>query len=116
MDEALQKVTFTNTQVKLKAYLITAKIGTKTVGRAYVYLIYNKLHKAPYALLEDVYVDKAYRGKGIGSKLVVNAIDLAKELGCYKIIATSRFARERVHKLYEKLGFNKWGYEFRIDF
>jgi GNAT superfamily N-acetyltransferase len=87
----------------------------KEIGRCYIYIIKNDLHKEPYALLEDVYIDENYRGKGIGTELVKRAIELAKNLGCYKIIATSRFERNNVHEWYEKLGFKKWGYEFRMD-
>ncbi len=78
-------------------------------------VIRNKLHRRPYALLEDVFVDEKYRGRGIGKMIGKKAISLAKELGCYKIIATSRFPRESVHRFYESLGFKKWGYEFRKE-
>lgn len=91
-------------------------LENKIVGRAFLFLIYNDLHQKPYGLLEDVFVLEDYRGQGIGKELVKAVIAKAKELGCYKLIATSRFARERVHRLYENLGFQKWGYEFRIDF
>ena len=85
------------------------------IGRCYIYIIKNDLHKEPYALLEDVYINENFRGRGIGSEMIKRAIELAKNLGCYKIIATSRFERNNVHKWYEKLGFKKWGYEFRMD-
>lgn len=88
----------------------------KVIGRAYLYLIKNDLHSEPYGLLEDVFVEEKFRGQGIGKKLVEMVIEKARELGCYKLIATSRFERENVHKFYEKLGFQKYGYEFRIDF
>jgi GNAT superfamily N-acetyltransferase len=92
-------------------YIIEGKI----IGRAFLFLVYNDLHPKPYGLLEDVFVEEKYRGKGIGKELVKKVIEKAKELGCYKLIATSRFERENVHQLYENLGFKKWGYEFRID-
>jgi GNAT superfamily N-acetyltransferase len=92
-------------------YIIEGKI----IGRAFLFLIYNDLHSKPYGLLEDVFIEEKYRGKGIGKELVQRVIEKAKEFGCYKLIATSRFERENVHRLYENLGFKKWGYEFRID-
>jgi hypothetical protein len=46
---------------------------------------------------------------------VKRAIELARKLNCYKIIATSRFGRENIHEWYQKLGFKKFGFEFRID-
>ena len=90
-------------------------IEGKVIGRAYLYLIRNDLHIKPYGFLEDVFIEEEYRGKGIGKELIKKVIEKAKELGCYKLIATSRLERENVHKLYENLGFKKWGYEFRID-
>ena len=38
----------------------------------------------------------------------------AKKLNCYKIVATSRYERTGVHKLYEKLGFENFGIEFKM--
>lgn len=35
---------------------------------------------------------------------------------CYKLIATSRTSRPKVHELYHRLGFTQHGVEFRIDF
>ncbi|MEM5830137.1 MAG: GNAT family N-acetyltransferase [Candidatus Aenigmatarchaeota archaeon] len=102
-------------QFKSKAIKITIRNGNEEIARCYIYLISNDLHDKPYALLEDVFVKEEYRNIGIGSKLVKKAIDVAKKLNCYKILATSRFEREYVHKFYEKLGFKKWGFEFRID-
>lgn len=87
----------------------------REIGRCFVFLIKNDLHKEPYALLEDVFVVEEERSKGIGTTLVKKAIELAKEKGCYKILATSRFEREHIHKWYEKLGFKKFGFEFRMD-
>lgn len=85
------------------------------VGRAYIYLMQNDLHAQPFGLMEDVYVDESCRGKGIGSKLVEKVIEIAKESNCYKLIATSRISRPKVHQLYQRLGFSQHGVEFRLD-
>lgn len=86
------------------------------VGRAYIYLMHNDLHDQPFALLEDVYIEAAVRGQGIGSQLVKEAIALAQRENCYKLIATSRISKPKVHELYQRLGFTQHGVEFRIDF
>jgi GNAT superfamily N-acetyltransferase len=85
------------------------------VARAYLYIMHNELHQEPFGLLEDVYVNENYRSLGWGTKLVQQVITVAKEQNCYKLIATSRKSRLRVHQLYEKLGFESRGWEFRID-
>lgn len=90
--------------------------GETEIARAYLYLMHNDLHQEPFGLLEDVYVDRNQRGKGLGSKLVREIIQTAREQGCYKLIATSRASRTQVHQLYTRLGFIERGLEFRIDF
>lgn len=87
----------------------------REVARAYLYVMTNDLHDAPFGLLEDVFVDESQRGSGLGTTLVKEVISAAQEAGCYKLIATSRTSRPKVHELYERLGFEKHGVEFRMD-
>ncbi len=88
----------------------------RIVGWAFLVVIQNNRHTEPYGLLENVYVEKAYRGKGFGTALVNIAIEHAKEIGCYKIIAQSRHGKEGVHKMYKSFDFTDHGKNFRIDF
>ena len=85
------------------------------VARAYLYVMTNDLHDAPFGLLEDVFVDEGQRGGGLGTTLVKEVISAAREAGCYKLIATSRVSRPKVHELYERLGFENYGLEFRMN-
>lgn len=96
---------------------ISLRAGDGTeVGRAYLYVLRNDLHTRPFGFMEDVFVDDKHRGQGHGEKLVRYVIDEAKRRGCYKLVATSRYGRDKVHALYAKLGFDERGKEFRIDF
>lgn len=88
----------------------------KEIARAYVYVLTNSLHKEPFGFLEDVFVDEAHRGGGVGTEIVKRAIEEAKKAGCYKLIGTSRNSRPKVHSLYKHIGLKKWGVEFRMDF
>jgi GNAT superfamily N-acetyltransferase len=97
------------------AVKLTIDDAGNIIGHAYLYLIRNDLHSAPYGLLEDVFIEEPYRGKGYGSKLVEAAIAEAKKRGCYKLIGTSRHERKEVHVFYERLGFKNYGLEFRLD-
>lgn len=101
--------------IESKAVKITFEQSGKTVGRAYLYVIYNDLHKKPYGYLEDVFVEEEFRGKGIGGQLVKAVIEEAKARGCYKLVGTSRHSRPEVHDFYKKLGFEEYGKEFRMD-
>ena len=75
----------------------------------------NDLHAEPFGLLEDVFVDESQRGSGLGTALVREVIAAARQAGCYKLVATSRASRPKVHELYERLGFEKYGVEFRMN-
>lgn len=104
-------------EVEARGIRITVTNDGSEVGRAYLYLMHNDLHDRPFGLMEDVYIDALYRGQGIGSNLVKQVIERAREANCYKlIIASSRTSRPQVHELYQRLGFNQHGVEFRIDF
>ena len=86
------------------------------IARAYLYVMSNDLHTAPFGLLENVYVDESQRGSGLGTKLVEEVIAAAREAGCYKLITTNRTSRPKVHELYRRLGFENYGVEFRMNF
>ena len=102
--------------VKCSGIKFTKQDGQgKELGRAFLYVMHNDLHGQPFGFMEDVYVSEEMRGQGLGTSLVEQVIKTAKEMGCYKLIATSRYSRPKVHKLYIELGFIDHGKEFRID-
>jgi ribosomal protein S18 acetylase RimI-like enzyme len=59
------------------------------------------------AWIEDVVVDKNFRGQKIGETLVLHVIEEAKKLGITQIDLTSRPERKEANKLYQKLGFQQ---------
>ena len=78
------------------------------IASAYLYILYNSRHIRPFGFIEYVIVDKEFRGQGIGSRLVRAMVSKAREENCYKIILTSRHDKDKVHALYNKLGFKEW--------
>lgn len=98
-----------------RAIKFELKQGKKTIGRIYLYIIKNNLHKRPYGLLEDLFVNENMRGHGFGTELLYAAIAEAKKRKLYKLVGTSRMERAELHSFYEKQGFKKYGYEFRMD-
>lgn len=57
------------------------------------------------AWIEDVVVDDAARGKGVGAILNRFALDLSRSLGAATVDLTSRPSREAANRLYQRLGF-----------
>lgn len=103
------------TNKKFAAVKIEVAENSQRVGRAFLYIIKNDLHEEPYGLLEDLYVEEAYRGRGVGKKLFQAVLDEAKNHNCYKLTAQSRHDRCPVHEFYKKNGMKDYGKNFRID-
>ena len=57
------------------------------------------------AWIEDVVVDDAAKGQGVGEALNRYAIDVAAERGARSVDLTSRPSREAANRLYRRLGF-----------
>jgi ribosomal protein S18 acetylase RimI-like enzyme len=74
-------------------------IGTGT-------LIWNSILTDKFAFLEDVVVDEAYRGQGLGENLTRELIEVGRSVGVRTIALTSRPTRIAANRLYPKLGFN----------
>jgi ribosomal protein S18 acetylase RimI-like enzyme len=57
------------------------------------------------AWIEDVVVDEAVRGRGVGEALSQEAVRRAVGLGARTVELTSRPSREAANRLYQRLGF-----------
>jgi GNAT superfamily N-acetyltransferase len=95
-----------------------AKDNCKIIGSCYVCIIPNLTYNGKsIGYIENVIVDKNYRKKGIGKKIMEMAIEYAKENNCYKVVLQSGIKRVEAHSFYEKIGFNgesKKAYELRF--
>lgn len=63
----------------------------------------------PFALVEYVVTHPNYRGQGLAKKLLNKALDIAQENNCYKIMLVTGQSDERVHNLYQKMGYKSQG-------
>ena len=103
--------------ISKKPYAVKFEIydKNKKIAWVYLYMIFQDRHKEPYGLMENVYVEKEYRSKGLGSNLVAQVIKEAKKRNCYKLIGTSKKENTAAHRFYERFSFANVGYEFRMD-
>ena len=68
-------------------------------------LVMFRIPTALRAWIEDVVVDEAARGHGIGAALNRRAMQIAADRGARTVDLTSRPARVAANELYRKLGF-----------
>ncbi len=57
------------------------------------------------AWIEDVVVDQAARGQGVGEALNRHALDVARAAGARTVDLTSRPTRQAANRLYQRIGF-----------
>jgi ribosomal protein S18 acetylase RimI-like enzyme len=80
------------------------RAGGQIVGT--LTLVIFRIPTATRAWIEDVVVDGAARGRGVGEALTLTAVKLAKARGAKTVDLTSRRSRQAAHRLYEKAGFH----------
>lgn len=98
-----------------KNYYIIGIDDSNVIGFLSLVIDYQLHHVQKVATIEELIVSSKYRSNGIGKNLLENAIEYAKNNKCDVIELTSGFSRERAHKFYEKNGFKKGSYKFKME-
>lgn len=83
--------------------LVAREDGGPVLGS--LVLVTFKTPTAVRAWIEDVVVDAAARGRGVGERLVEAAIARARLANAKSVDLTSRPDREAANRLYQRLGF-----------
>lgn len=83
--------------------VLIARVDGRIVGT--LTLVLFPIPTGLRAWIEDVVVDEAARGHGVGAALTLRAIGLARDEGARTVDLTSRPSREAANRLYERLGF-----------
>ena len=85
--------------------VLVARSGGEIVGTLTVAMF--PIPTGVRAWIEDVVVDEAVRGQGVGEALVLEEIRGAKDGGAKTVDLTPRPSREAAGRLYERLGFEQ---------
>ena len=67
-----------------------------------------------FAIVENVVVSPDYRRQGIGEKMILKAMALAKQNKCCKVMLSSGKSRAQAHEFYLQMGFEQHGISFII--
>lgn len=87
------------------SHLLVARVDDEIVGA--LTLVVFRIPTGMRAWIEDVVVDEAARGHGVGEALNREALRLAKERGAITVDLTSRPSREAANRMYQRLGFTQ---------
>lgn len=99
-------------------HIVVAEEDGRLVSSCVCVIVPNLTHnQQPYALIENVVTDKAYRKRGLASACLTYAKQIAIDNNCYKIMLLTGSKKRSTHKFYQKNGYNRFektGYIQRI--
>lgn len=93
---------------------VAIRVG-RVVGSFALLIMDNLGHLgASSGVVEDVVVDPACHGQGIGRQMMHYARERCAASGCYKLALSSNLKRQRAHRFYAALGFESHGLSFQV--
>jgi ribosomal protein S18 acetylase RimI-like enzyme len=81
--------------------------GSNPVGFVQLYPSFSSVSMRKSWVLNDLYVEEQFRGKGAGEKLIHKAIQFSKETGAKGILLETGKENKNAQRLYEKIGFER---------
>lgn len=88
-------------------HLIVCEVDGRLVSSCVCVIIPNLTRGVrPYAFIENVVTDQAYRGKGYASGCLDFAKKIAEEAGCYKMMLLTGSKEEKTLNFYRNAGYN----------
>ncbi len=86
--------------------ILVADVGGEAVGSLQLNILRGLSRMgAKRAQIEAVRVAAAHRGQGLGGKIILAAIEMARKEGCVLVQLTTDKSRKDAHRFYERLGF-----------
>lgn len=85
--------------------VIVAADGRRVAGVLAIHAIPFLEHAGRRGRVVCLVVDEAYRGQGLGARLMAAAEVEARRLGCTEIEVTSSRARAGAHAFYQRMGY-----------
>lgn len=88
--------------------LLVAEQEGKLLSTCVLHILQNLTRNArPYALIENVVTHADYRSQGLGQLILQQAVDIARQQRCYKVMLMTSSRLPAVHQFYEQAGFRK---------
>ena len=88
-------------------HIIVALEDGRIVSSCVCVIIPNLTHgQQPYAFVENVITDEAFRGRGLAGACLDYARDIARKAGCYKMMLLTGSKEESTHRFYRRAGYN----------
>lgn len=91
-----------------RLYIVVAEEDGRVVSTCMVDITLNLTHgQRPFATVENVVTHVDYRRRGLATKCLDFARQIARDANCYKITLTTGSKRESTLRFYERAGYNR---------
>lgn len=87
--------------------ILVLQMDHKVIGMVSLLYSISTALGGKVAILEDMIIDKNYRGKGLGKQLLQEAINFSMKRNCLRITLLTDFNNDIAIKFYEGFGFKK---------
>lgn len=88
-------------------HIIIAEEDGKIISSCVCVIIPNLTHnQQPYAFVENVVTEEAYRGKGLATKCLNYAKEIALRENCYKLMLLTGSKKDNTLNFYRQAGYN----------
>ncbi|MHC4457648.1 MAG: GNAT family N-acetyltransferase [Planctomycetota bacterium] len=114
-EKQLQQVFLRGLSSEFQSY-VCAVVEESIVGFGSLTIKNNLWVEGYIGHIDELVVDKEYRGREIGSKLLEYIINIARNKNCRRLELDSAFDRKKAHKFYERNGFENRAFLFSKRF
>ena len=99
------------------SHVMVVEEGGAVVGYVYAHVEGTSWRdlRGPCAFVDDVFVAKAARGRGLGRRLLQAALDWAKSKGMSQVVLDHLVHNDPAERLFEGLGFRRTMIEMTLD-
>ncbi|WP_329156700.1 GNAT family N-acetyltransferase [Streptomyces anulatus] len=88
-------------------HLFVLEVDGAIVATTYLNVIPNLTRSAsPYEVIENVVVEEALRGTGLGKQIMADTLQAAWDAGCYKAMLQTGSRKPATHAFYRACGFS----------
>ena len=88
--------------------VVVAEEAGRVVSTCICTVVWNLTHQQrPYAVIENVVTDRAFRGRGLATGCLNYARGVARRRNCYKMMLMTGSRQESTLRFYERAGYTR---------
>jgi len=96
--------------------VLLAEDEGQVVGLLSLSFRHTLFHLAPSALIDELVVEQGHRGRGVGQRLMAEAIERCRAAGCCEVEVSTERSNEAAQEFYRQHGFNHEAVLFELEF